>query len=761
MRAVIPLLLAAFLVAPAAFAFGRGPELHWDQPAAARAQLPPPQPAKQTWPNGANRGVSFPAPAPAQTTGTVRVLVLLVDFQDVPPAAAHTGAYFDSFYNDASAGAKSFRAYYTEVSLGALTVQATVIPTWFHSVHPMSYYGADGSRPPDDANGPIYRLVTETVQLADPSVNFATFDANGDGVVDHLTVIHAGAGQESGGSSDLIWSHRWAVLDADPSTPGSQALIADGVQIYGYTMESEDSPLGVVAHEFGHDLGLPDLYDTDYSSAGAGVWDIMSGGSWTGVPAGTSPAHFSAWSKIRLGWLTPTDVTTSLIGTAIAQVETNGTVFRLGIPGTFPPEYFLIENRQPVGFDAALPGSGLLLWHVDESQTSNDVDTHRLLDLEEADEALTGDHPRDAGDPWHDTATGWGPDTIPDSRTYAGQTTGWRLREISASGSTMTATIAREITKDLGVAAIRLPFTAAVQDSVPIAIDVRNDGIQPADVDLTVTIFRDFFQPPLLVTQTRFTLAGLPAETTHTFPYSFVASTPGRYVVHADLAGANDEIPSNDMRVAHVLVNTFGFRDAVELGIGGWTRNGLSNDEHRWRIVNDTDPDGAAHSPSRAWRFGYVATLLPNPLPPQWHTLTSPTIPLSPGATYLIFYSRYDLTGRTIPVLPIGSNDTDDAYVEVSYNGGPWIRLAHYTGRDLTWRGATFDLSANISGPTNLQVRFNASSDVMRNSGGWWIDDVMIASTGLGHAVVLLGSSGPYETRAGGTVRLNLKVANV
>src|SRR5437899_2094541 len=147
MRAVIPLLLAAFRVAPAAFAFGRGPDLHWDQPAGARAQLTPPQPGKQTWPNGANRGVPFPAPAPAQTTGTVRVLVLLVDFQDVPPAAAHTGAYFDGFYNDASAGAKSFRAYYTEVSLGALTVQATVIPTWFHSVHPMSDYGADGSRP--------------------------------------------------------------------------------------------------------------------------------------------------------------------------------------------------------------------------------------------------------------------------------------------------------------------------------------------------------------------------------------------------------------------------------------------------------------------------------------------------------------------------------------------------------------------------------------------------------------------------------------
>src|SRR3989442_4134217 len=112
MRAVIPLLLAAFLGAPAAFAFGRGPELHCAQPAGARAQLTPPQPGKQTWPRGANRGVPLPAPSPMQTTGTVRVLVLLVDFQDVPPATAHTGPYFDSSYNNAPPAATSYPAYY-------------------------------------------------------------------------------------------------------------------------------------------------------------------------------------------------------------------------------------------------------------------------------------------------------------------------------------------------------------------------------------------------------------------------------------------------------------------------------------------------------------------------------------------------------------------------------------------------------------------------------------------------------------------------
>src|SRR5256885_7947857 len=331
---------------------------------------------------------------------------------------------------------------------------------WFHSVHPMSYYGADSASGVDDANGRIYRLVTEAVQAADSSVDFAMFDTNRDGVVDHLMVVHAGPGQESSPSNkDLIWSHRWDVLDADPTTPGSQSLTADGVQIYGYTMESEDFVVGTVTHEFGHDLGLPDLYDTDGSSHGAGIWDPMAEGSWNGNPAGSSPAHMSAWSLMRLGWVTPTDVTTSLVGTSIDAVETSGMVFRLSLPGT-TSEYFLIENRQPIGFDAALPGSGLLIWPVYDSLTSNDQDNHRLLDLEEADEGVSGDRPTDSGDPWHDTAAGWGPDTSPDSHAYDGSVTGWRIRDISASATATTRTNSAHVKEGRRRAAIRVPFAA-------------------------------------------------------------------------------------------------------------------------------------------------------------------------------------------------------------------------------------------------------------------------------------------------------------
>src|SRR5256886_13012991 len=424
MRRIV-LILAFVLALPAAVAWVRpAPGEHWETPPDSGPQLMPPNPAVGGWPPYLRPRAPGPLPAPAQTTGVARVIVLLIDFTDVNPNISHNGTYFDDRLNTVGGSARSVRSYYQEVSRGALTVNATVFPMWFHSVHAMSYYGADSATGVDDANGQIYRLVTEAVQAADSSVNFKQFDTSGDGVVDHLMVVHAGAGQESNPSNkDLIWSHRWDVLDADPTTPGSQPLTVDGVQVYGYTMESEDFVIGTVAHEFGHDLGLPDLYDTDGSSAGAGIWDIMSLGSWTGAPAGFCPAHILARDPILLSLVSPTDVTTAQVGTAIDAVETSGKVFRLSLPGT-TSEYFLIENRQPIGFEAALPGSGLLIWHVDDSQTSNDQDNHRLLDLEEADEGVSGDRPTDSGDPWHDTAAGWGPETSPDSHAYDGSVTG-------------------------------------------------------------------------------------------------------------------------------------------------------------------------------------------------------------------------------------------------------------------------------------------------------------------------------------------------
>src|SRR2546426_1009929 len=269
--------------------------------------LMPPDPVSGRWPAVGIRSVPSAPLHPAEVLGLARVLVLLIQFTNVSHEPSHEAPYFDDFFNNATPAARSMRAYYREVSYGGLTINATIVPAWFTSSHSMEYYGKDGTSGVDNANGPIYYLVDEAVRAADPSVDFTSFDTDHDGVIDHLVVVHAGPGQENHANlTDAIWSHSWNVYDGDPTQPGDQLLLADGVQVFRYTMISEDSPLGVMAHEFGHDLALPDLYDTDGSSDGAGVWDPMSLGAWNGAPRGSSPAEFSAWSKIRLGWVTPT-----------------------------------------------------------------------------------------------------------------------------------------------------------------------------------------------------------------------------------------------------------------------------------------------------------------------------------------------------------------------------------------------------------------------------------------------------------------------
>ncbi len=769
MRGTAPLLAVALLV-PLVVAIALTPSQHWHVPTDARPHLMPPDPNVQSWPPYVAQGEPLSPPSPTQTSGVARAIVLLIDFQDVSGDSSHDGPYFNGIFNGEGPTAGSLRSYYQEVSFGSLTVNATIIPTWWRSSRTMAYYGADSANGVDDANGPVYRLVVEAVQAADPTTDFRPFDTDSDGVVDHVIVVHAGAGQENTpGNTDLVWSHRWAVLDADPLTPGSQSLRPDGVQVYGYIMVSEFSPIGVVTHEFGHDLGLPDLYDTDRSSEGVGVWDLMGGGSWNGFPPGSSPAHPNAWSRLRLGWANVLDVTTALVGTSVPAVEASGDVYRLRVRTTsLGDEYFLIENRQPTGFDAALPGFGLLIWHVDDTVAGNDNDAHRLVDLEEADETTSGDRPLDASDPWRDTTTGFGPDTVPNSHAYDGSETGWRVRDISASGNPMTATIAKTIGTDAAVSEIRIPPHAARNESVVATVVVRNEGVTPEGIEVTADLYYERVEATALVASATFQDSGLAAGTSTTFDVTFTASEIGRYLVRASVrlaaAADRDEIPSNDERVAHTLSNEFDFRDDVEAGVGGWTRDGLPNDAHRWEIVNDADENGSSHSPAQAWRFGYVPTLIPNPLPPQWHTLTSPMINVAPGPAFLIFYHRYDLWRRTDPPLPISVSDTDDAYVEVRTFAGawsPWTPMAHYQERDLTWRGVSIDLTAAIIGATALQVRFNVSSDIMPDSGGWWVDDVMIAERGLGRAVVLLGPSGPIDAVPGIEFDVDLKAVNV
>lgn len=211
----------------------------------------------------------------------------------------------------------SMKQYYEEQSGGTLIINGTVTD-WYTAPETAAYYGAST----DEANDACPReLVADALkELAnDPSINLADFDQidrydldgdgnyhEPDGMIDYLLVIHAGVGEEAGGGSlgsDAIWSHRWT-LGGLYSIPGTEYQDDEGntrnYYAYDYIINPEDGSAGVFCHEFGHDLGLPDEYDTQYSSGTSepiSRWSLMSSGSWSGTIQGTEPTGISPYSR--------------------------------------------------------------------------------------------------------------------------------------------------------------------------------------------------------------------------------------------------------------------------------------------------------------------------------------------------------------------------------------------------------------------------------------------------------------------------------
>ncbi|CAG9614036.1 Immune inhibitor A [Bacillus rhizoplanae] len=214
---------------------------------------------------------------------------------------------------------ETFKNYYEEQSGGSYTVDGTVT-NWLTVPGKAADYGDDAGTghdnkaplgPRDLVKDALKAAVDSGVNLADYD-EFDQYDIDGDGnknepdgLVDHLMVLHAGVGQEAGGGKledNAIWSHRWTIGPKPYPVEGTQAKVpywGGKMAAFDYTIEPEDGAVGVFAHEYGHDLGLPDEYDTQYTGAGEPIqaWSIMSGGSWAGNIAGTAPTSFSPQNK--------------------------------------------------------------------------------------------------------------------------------------------------------------------------------------------------------------------------------------------------------------------------------------------------------------------------------------------------------------------------------------------------------------------------------------------------------------------------------
>lgn len=362
------------------------------------------------------QGLENLPPVKAWPSGTVKNLVILCRFSDHTSANHRAAFEYDPLFNqigystDGAAG--SVRDYYYEVSYGKLTLQSSIAgTTWVLLPQTEAYYGAD-SGGITDVN--VRQMAIDAINAADAAgVDFSQFDADGDGWIDAIDIIHSGYSQEySGAPTTYIWSKH-------ASLSNTYAVQKDGVWIGHYHTEpalrgtsgQNITRIGVICHETGHFFGLPDLYDTDQSGSGGygngiGAWCLMGSGNW-GANGGSwpqRPVHMCVWSKMQMGWIDPIPIHTRA-NWSILRVEDNPVayVIREGLPNT---EYFLVSNRQAMGFDSnLLNGGGLEILHVDEANLNNNTPYDLKVTFEEADgnwslmDEASGSRAQ-AGDPW-------------------------------------------------------------------------------------------------------------------------------------------------------------------------------------------------------------------------------------------------------------------------------------------------------------------------------------------------------------------------
>ena len=406
-----------------------------------------------------------------QSDGIEYVLALKIDFSDMP--GRRDGAAFDK-YLFATEGV-SLKTYFRENSYGQMDIQPGpmegVLPrgnTWIRAKKPMTYYG-EGVRILER-----YReLVREACEAVDATVDFSQYDRDNDGIVDHVFLIHSGNDQASTGIIDDIQSLLIPAVNA----------VHDGIRVNTAAIVAEEPDfehphLGIYFHEFFHDFGAPDIYGVfrgphDHKWGLMGAFGPYQGPEEFGIGNGLEPSHIMGYLKWdfdarpqngRLGWIQPVEITENQkidVPSFELGPKTNK-LFKIDIHSSRNPasgaatEFFLIENRNKVSgatFDTYLPESGILIWHIDETQPYpvGTYDASHQVWLEDpTDPEHLGIYQQDgvesinvqaitdgAAYSLDDGHTAFTPGTVPNSNANDGTVTGISITNIGAEGLTI------------------------------------------------------------------------------------------------------------------------------------------------------------------------------------------------------------------------------------------------------------------------------------------------------------------------------------
>ena len=306
-------------------------------------------------------------------TGQRHFLVILVEFSDLSyTTCENPNADFSALLNEVgysvNGGTGSAHDYFLENSNGRFE---PIFDVFGPVVLPKtkSYYGSNdysgNDKHPEEA-------LIDGCQLLDDEIDFTQYDGDGDGEVDMVLMYYAGYGEADSYDSDSIWPHEWSLDSAGKS------LKLDGVNINTYACTNEKigygwgkdkmCGIGTACHEFGHALGLPDLYDTNYESSGyAGglySYSVMCSGAYNND--GRTPPYYCFEERKFLGWVSDADYR-EFGETGVYSISPINTEMAYRTFTDMDGEYFIYENRTKTGWDLYIPEEGMIVYHVDKS----------------------------------------------------------------------------------------------------------------------------------------------------------------------------------------------------------------------------------------------------------------------------------------------------------------------------------------------------------------------------------------------------------
>ena len=290
---------------------------------------------------------------------------------------------------------------YEEMSRDAYTVSGSATP-WVKVPHSEAWYGAQRcflndegeweagayqtmNGHPDNPIGPGQLPIDAVAKLAEmqPDFPWADYDIEDqsdrdgdgnvhepDGVIDHVVLVHAGEDKSGGGGEQgtyAIWAH-------SSDVPGGAPIPGTDLRLSNYIVQPEDSGVGVFAHEYGHDLGLPDLYDTaSGGDSDVDFWDLMSSGSHSGPIFQSMPTHMGIWDKWVLGWVDPVEVNPGDDKLAVKVGQASRP-----LRGTQDGVKINLPDKQ---IELGEPHSGEAMWYTGSDQSWADVRLNRTLDV--------------------------------------------------------------------------------------------------------------------------------------------------------------------------------------------------------------------------------------------------------------------------------------------------------------------------------------------------------------------------------------------